>query len=129
MQSNSILDFIGECLNDTLREMLGNGKVMKINLDENENKLEMAVRFDLYIEDKFILEAQSAVKSVMGLGKVIINAVYPSSAYGEKCRDMLIRALKENIAAANGFLENAEFVFENEKLSINVFDPSIKSKK
>ena len=122
MQSNSILDFIGECLNDTLREMLGNGKVMKINLDENENKLEMAVRFDLYIEDKFILEAQSAVKSVMGLGKVIINAVYPSSAYGEKCRDMLIRALKENIAAANGFLENAEFVFENEKLSINVFD-------
>ena len=122
MQSNSILDFIGECLNDTLREMLGNGKVMKINLDENENKLEMAVCFDLYIEDKFILEAQSAVKSVMGLGKVIINAVYPSSAYGEKCRDMLIRALKENIAAANGFLENAEFVFENEKLSINVFD-------
>ncbi len=122
MQSNSILDFIGECLNDTLREMLGNGKVVKINLDENENKLEMAVRFDLYIEDKFILEAQSAVKGVMGLGKVIINAVYPSSAYGEKCRDMLIRALKENIAAANGFLENAEFVFENEKLSINVFD-------
>ena len=72
MQFNSILDFIGGCLNDTLREMLGNGRVMQISLDENENKLEMSVRFDMYIEDRFILEAQSSVKNVMGLAKVII---------------------------------------------------------
>ncbi len=122
MQNNSILDFIGGCLNDTLCEILGNGKVINIELNENENKLEISAKFDSYIEDRFILEAQSAVKDALGLGKVTINAYYPASAFKEKCRDFLVRALKENIAAANGFLENSEFTFGADSLEIKVFD-------
>ncbi len=122
MQENSILNFIGELINEGLRAMLTGGTVEKIFLDEDTMKLSITARFDRYVEDKYILSTQNEVKKALGINKVVINTKYPKGQLSEKAVPQLIRVLKEEIAAANGFLENAKFVIEGNRIEITVFN-------
>jgi hypothetical protein len=122
MQENSILNFIGELINAGLRESFAGGSVEKIFLDEETMKLSITARFDRYIEDKLILSAQNEIKNALEINKVVIEPRYHHSAFSDKCAPQLMRALKENIAAANGFVENAKFSFSENSLEITVFN-------
>ncbi len=120
MQDNNILNFIGEYISRDLREIFSHGLVEHIFLDEEAMKLNITARFDTYIEDKYIVSAQNEIKSAVGVGKVTINPLYNRSMFTQECVPQLIRALKENIAAANGFLENARFTFNDNSVEIFV---------
>ncbi len=120
MQSANVLDFIGDLINAGLREIFAGGVVEKINLDEGESRLNMTVRFDRYIEDNFIINAQNETRDALGILKVVIKPLYSRSAFSEKCIPQLKRAMKENVAAANGFLENAKFTFGDNSIEIFV---------
>lgn len=120
MQDNNILNFIGEYISRDLREIFSHGLVEHIFLDEEAMKLNITARFDTYIEDKHIVSAQNEIKSAVGVGKVTINPLYNRSMFTQECVPQLIRALKENIAAANGFLENARFTFNDNSVEIFV---------
>ena len=119
---NNILDFIGEYLSEGLREILSGGLVEHINLDEENMKLGITAAFDRYIEDKNIILVQNEVKKALGLNKVTVIPHYRADALGEQCVPQLIRALKENIATANGFLENSKFSFSEDLLSVSVLN-------
>ncbi len=122
MQENNILNFIGEHINAGLREIFTGGLVERISLDEETLKLSITARFDRYIEDNFILNAQNEIKSALGINKAVITPLYPQSAFSDKCVPQLKRAMKENIAAANGFLENAKFTVKENTVEIHVFN-------
>ncbi|MEE1137510.1 MAG: PolC-type DNA polymerase III [Acutalibacteraceae bacterium] len=122
MQENNILNFIGDFINPGLREVFAGGTVEKISLDEDTMKLSITARFDRYVEDGFILSAQNEIKTALGINKTVIEPKYLRSAFSEKCAPQLMRAMKENIAAANGFLENAKFTFGEESVEITVFN-------
>ena len=122
MQENAILNFIGEYINVGLREILSGGTVERIFLDEDTMKLDISARFDRYVEDKFILSAQTEIKNAIGLNKVIIKPYFHKSAFSENCVPQLVRAVKENIAAANGFLENAKTEISENSFKITVYN-------
>ncbi|MBQ2973021.1 MAG: PolC-type DNA polymerase III [Clostridia bacterium] len=122
MQENNILNFIGEFINAGLREIFSSGLVERISLDEETMKLSITARFDRYIEDNFILNAQNEIKSALGINKAVITPLYPQSAFSDKCIPQLKRVIKENIAAANGFLENAKFTVRENAVEIHVFN-------
>ena len=122
MQENNILNFIGEHINAGLREIFTGGLVERISFDEETMKLSITARFDRYIEDNFILNAQNEIKSALGINKAVITPLYHQSAFSDKCIPQLIRAVKENIAAANGFLENAKFTVKDGEIEIYVFN-------
>ncbi len=122
MQENNILNFIGEYINAGLREILSGGLVEHISLDEETMKLSITARFDRYIEDNFILNAQNEIKSALGINKAVITPLYHQSAFSDKCIPQLVRAVKENIAAANGFLENAKITVNDNRIEIFVFN-------
>ncbi|MBR5562515.1 MAG: PolC-type DNA polymerase III [Clostridia bacterium] len=122
MQENSILNFIGEHINAGLREIFSGGLVERISFDEETLKLSITARFDRYIEDNFILNAQNEIKAALGINKAVITPLYHQSAFSDKCIPQLIRAVKENIAAANGFLEDAKFTLKDGEIEIYVFN-------
>ena len=122
MQDNSILNFIGEYINAGLREIFSGGLVERVSLDEETLKLNLVARFDRYIEDNFILNAQNEIKSALGINKAIITPLYHHSAFSDKCIPQLVRAIKENVAAANGFLENAKITINDNSIEIFVFN-------
>ena len=122
MNENSILNFIGEYINAGLREILSGGTVERIFLDEDTMKLDISARFDRYVEDVYIINAQNEIKNAIGVNKVTINPYFYQSAFSDKCIPQLVRATKENIAAANGFLENAKVDFIENNITITVFN-------
>ncbi len=122
MQENNILNFIGDHINAGLREIFAGGLVECISLDEETLKLSITARFDRYIEDNFILNAQNEIKSALGINKVVITPLYSQSAFSDKCIPQIVRAIKEDIAAANGFLENAKITVKENAIEIFVYN-------
>ena len=122
MNENSILSFIGEYINAGLREILSGGTVERIFLDEETMKLDISARFDRYVEDIYIINAQNEIKNAIGINKVAITPYFHSSAFSDKCIPQFVRVVKENIAAANGFLENAKFTLNENIITISVFN-------
>ncbi len=122
MQENNILNFIGEYINPGLREIFTGGTVEHISLDEETMKLSITARFDMYIEDRFIISAQNEIKNALGINKAVIIPLYHSSAFTQACVPQLVRAMKDNIAAANGFLENAQFTLKDGIVEVYIFN-------
>ena len=122
MRNNDILNFIAPCLNGELSEALSGGEILRIAFDDGALALSASVKFDRLIADRLILDAQKAVREYFGIRKVTLSPVYTGLELSQDCAPMLIRAVKENIAAANGFLDSAEFGFADGLVSLTVPD-------
>ena len=117
-----LLSFIGEHINAGLREIFANGEVAYINFDDDTLQLFLTARFDRYFEDKYIVMARNELKKSLGINKVVFNGIYPSSALTDECAPLILRILKENIAAANGYLENAKVSVTQDEIRIELQD-------
>lgn len=122
MRNNDILNFIAPCLNGELSEALSGGEIISIAFDDGALALSAAVKFARLIPDRLILDAQKAVRDYFGIRKVTLRPVYEGVELSQDCAPMLIRAVKENIAAANGFLDAASFEFADGEVILNVAD-------
>ena len=122
MRNNDILNFIAPCLNGELSEALSGGEILRITFDDGAQALSASVKFDRLIADRLILDAQKAVREYFGIRKVTLSPVYTGLELSQDCAPLLIRAVKENIAAANGFLDSAEFGFADGSVSLTVPD-------
>ena len=122
MRNNDILNFIAPCLNGELSEALSGGEILRITFDDGALALSASVKFDRLIADRLILDAQKAVREYFGIRKVTLSPVYTGLELSQDCAPFLIRAVKENIAAANGFLDSAEFGFADGSVSLTVPD-------
>lgn len=122
MKNNDILNFIAPCLNGELSEALSGGEILRITFDDGALSLSASVKFDRLIADRLILDAQKAVREYFGIRKVTLSPVYTGLELSQDCAPMLIRAVKENIAAANGFLDSAKFGFADGSVSLTVPD-------
>ena len=122
MKNNDILNFIAPCLNGELSEALSGGEILRITFDDGALSLSASVKFDRLIADRLILDAQKAVREYFGIRKVTLSPVYTGLELSQDCAPMLIRAVKENIAAANGFLDSAKFGFADVSVSLTVPD-------
>lgn len=122
MRNNDILNFIAPCLNGELSEALSGGEILRITFDDGALALSASVKFDRLIADRRILDAQKAVREYFGIRKVTLSPVYTGLELSQDCAPFLIRAVKENIAAANGFLDSAEFGFADGSVSLTVPD-------
>ena len=122
MQNNSILEFIGEYINAGLREEISGGTVTHINFDDETLQLFITVKFDRYVDDKIIQLVRNEVKNALSINKVNIKGVFPSSAFSQSCAPLLIRVLRDNVAAANGFTENAKVYIEPDSVKFELND-------
>lgn len=122
MRNNDILNFIAPCLNGELSEALSGGEILRITFDDGALALSASVKFDRLIADRLILDAQKAVREYFGIRKVTLSPVYTGLELSQDCAPLLIRAVKENIAAANGFLDSAKFGFADGSVSLTVPD-------
>ena len=122
MRNNDILNFIAPCLNGEMSEALSGGEILRITFDDGALALSASVKFDRLIADRLILDAQKAVREYFGIRKVTLSPVYTGLELSQDCAPLLIRAVKENIAAANGFLDSAEFGFADGSVSLTVPD-------
>lgn len=120
MKDVGILNFIGEYLNDEVRNAFSGGIVEKAELDEQRLKLSFTVRFGAYFDDALITEARNEIKKALELNAVAIDVRYPESEFTDKVVPLLKRALKEEIAVSNGFLRDARFRISGKSVEIEL---------
>ena len=122
MKTYGILEFIGEYLDPARAEAIRSGVVQRICLDETIGRLDMTVAFEHYVDDAVLQEVQNSVKAAVALRRVEIEGIFPPEALGEACVPLLRRVVKSEVAAANGFLEQAAFTFTPDRLEIDAPD-------
>lgn len=122
MNNNSILNFIAPCLNEEQTQAISAGEVRRIAFDDDSLSLTAEIQFDRLVPDDIILDTQKAVREYFGINKVTLNPVYSGVELNSDCVPMLVRAVKNSIAAANGFLDGAEFSFSDTTLGIKAKD-------
>lgn len=122
MKNNDILNFIAPCLNEEQTEAIFGGEVRKISFDDDALSLSAEILFERFVPDRIILDIQRAIREYFKINKVTLYAVYSSVELSEECVPMLVRAVKDNVAAANGFFDTARFEFSHGALNIVVSD-------
>ncbi len=117
---NLLRHFIGDYLSAELNALLGAGVVKSIHLTDDEKQLDIEAKFEKYIDIQDIGTAESEVESSLGLAKVSIVALYTPECFSERCFPELTNALKNNVAASNGFLAGVEYRLEANKLYVDL---------
>lgn len=120
MRNTNILNFIGDFIDEKLRNVLSGGEVVKINFNEDTSSLNITAKFDKYIDYGCVLDSQRQIKEALSISRVSLECLYPSGEFDEKCVGELVYVLKNGIAASNGFLDSAEFLFADNGVDIKV---------
>ncbi len=120
--NKDILYFVGDYLDENLRQALSGGEVSQISLDEETSALTVRARFGGFIDSGLIKNAQDEIREALEIRKVVIDAVFPPEEFGIKCVKSVVAALKAKNPAANGYLEEADIQIddENDKLIFNI---------
>ena len=122
MKDNNLLYFIGEYLPSELCDPLSGGAVSRISLDENSNTLNITASFEKYVAREILSDACKTVCEKTGIERAVIDAHYPESEFGEKCVPEIISALKAEINASDGLIDDARFLITDGSILIETTD-------
>lgn len=120
MKNSDLLYYIGDYLGDCASAFEG-AQVAEISLTDGNSHLYTKASFPHYVPYLTIKEAQRQVKEAVGLEKVTISGLFPCEEI-ELLRDDLAMILRDNVAAANGFLNDAVVDISGGKVSVNLTD-------
>ncbi len=100
--------------------MLSNAKVLSADIDKENLSLNALISVDLFENIMCLKATADEIKRALSLRSVQIDFVLPPSQLKEECFPVLLRVAKANIPIANGFLEDVEISFDDDKLTINL---------
>jgi len=121
MQRISLVQLIGEYITDSaLVGQLEHGSILQFQLDEQRRTFEITVEFPQYIARRTLLQVGRHIQDALQLNGARLSPIYPPDCFSPDCLPDLLDSLKEEIAAANGFLEGASFQLEADRLEIRL---------
>ena len=99
---------------------LPEGNIIKYGLDIDTRSAEFELFFGEYIEKKNFDLLCSALRKGLGLNILNVLCKYPETAFcATACRD-ISNEIKQKSAVINGFLNDAEYVINSDKVVINL---------
>ena len=119
MNNNSLLYFIGDYLYPQFRELIGGASVRSIELTD-AGELKIDADFPEYIGFRRIRQIALKVCVELSIDSVDITEHYPAESFTEDVIKDLSAFLKENKAAASGFIHNASVDFDGESIVYHI---------
>ncbi|MCR5151426.1 MAG: PolC-type DNA polymerase III [Clostridiales bacterium] len=120
MKNDSLVYFIGECIDGFEKNAIANAKVKKINLDDGGGELDITAAFESFVPCDMIDSIRRKVKETMGLKSVNINCVFSPECFDSAAMPFVAKILKERKPAANGFFDDARYSFEGDTLTVKI---------
>ena len=119
MEKSDFTALFGEYIHDDgLLIEFSNCNVVALNLFREERKLSVTLLCDREISPVHIQKIVSILKNGLGLKNVIINFSLNENLLSEKSVAFLAYYLKQNIVAANGFMQDATAKLENDTYTV-----------
>ncbi len=103
-----------------LRERFAECKIENVAISMEKKQVEIKALFPSLVTDKTIEEAQSELKSRLGVSSVIIKPRMPAECFSEGYFATLIRETNSALAATNGFFEDSKGSFDGTTLFVEL---------
>lgn len=121
MGKNDFTSLFGGYIDDeNLLVEFSNIQILGVRVFKEERKLELTLSSDREISDKYISKATSALKKGLGLKGVTVEFKLPYDCLSEKSISFLSFFLKQNIASANGFMNDARARFQEDNYVVEL---------
>ena len=119
MNDNSLLYFIGEYLFPDDRPLFEGAAVRSISLSETGD-LKIDVDFPSYIGYRKISKTAHELRLALENDNVDITEHYPAECLNGDVTPDLVAYLKDNRAAANGFIDNVPVDFDGDRIVFHI---------
>ncbi len=118
---NSVFEeLFGPFNSKELSERFAECKIENVAIAMEKKQVEIKAFFSSLVTDKIIEEAQSELRSRLGVSVVIIKPRMPSECFSEGYFATLIRETNSALAATNGFFEDSKGSFDGNTLFIEL---------
>ncbi len=113
------LDVFGEYISEPkFREMLKETTFTDLYINKEELKLTANLHFNEFKNIMCLKATANSIKIALRFKMVEFNFILPPEALKYECFPMLLKVLKVNVPQTNGFLDNSEYTFENDVLTV-----------
>ena len=101
-------------------QTVGSGEIYKLTYSENLGNMDFYAIFGSIVPYRDILEFENSAASSIKIDRLRLHPRYDGSLFSLNCLDDLILRLKRDVSVVNGFLDDAEFSLNGEKLEITL---------
>ena len=120
MQKDRFLALFGDYIEEHIRQNLSDGQVLSVVIEREARALDIEVDFDAVFPEEMLEAAQRSIRTLMRLQSVAIEPYFPKEAFSEAYFPHMVRALRRENAAANGFLNDAAARLEENVFTITL---------
>lgn len=120
MQKDRFLALFGDYIEEHIRQNLSDGQVLSVAIEREARTLDVEVDFDAVFSEETLEAAQRSIRTLMRLQSVAIEPYFPQEAFSEAYFPHMVRALRRENAAANGFLNDAAARLEENVFTITL---------
>ncbi len=120
MQKDRFLTLFGDYIEEHIRQNLPDGQVLSVVIGREARTLDAEVEFDAVLPEETLEAAQRSLRTLMRLQSAAIEPYFPKEAFSEAYFPHMVRALRRENAAANGFLNDASARLEGNVFTITL---------
>ncbi len=122
MSEQKLTEFFNEYLDDKLLiPLLSDGVITRLDMDTEKLALKIEASFPYHVKHKVIGDFCACVKrNVPGLNSVVLKPRFSPEYFGDTVFDELAQCVRENVAVANGFLDDCEMSLDDGVLTVNL---------
>ena len=117
--SNLFLDVFGEYISEPkYRDMLKDTTFSDLYIHKEDLKLTANLHFKEFKNIMCLKATANEIKIALRFKTVEFNFTLPPEALDYSCFPMLLKVLKVNVPQTNGFLDNSEYTYEDDTLTV-----------
>ncbi len=107
MGKDRFLTLFGDYIEEHIRQDLPDGQVLSVVIGREARTLEMEVAFDAVFSEEALESVQRSIRTLLRMQSVALVPHFPQAAFSAAYFPHMVRALRRENAAANGFLNDA----------------------
>ena len=116
--SNKISDFFSEYLSDSLCEKIGEGTIVKLDINRSDKEIYIYAKFEHLIRKEYLFEAERELEKAMLFGKVRILPKYKSDMFISQYFSQVILECKRRKPVLSSYLGKTMCRFNADKLEV-----------
>ena len=108
--------------NSGLSDLVLRGEVLKVHIANEARSVTLWVKFDGLVERKVLFDMEFKCAKALNISLVRIIPKFSPELFNEKYFSQIYLAIKRDIPSINGTLDNAEVLYKNNELTINLLN-------
>ena len=107
MDGHIFSDVFNPYIDETIRQVLGDGRVDKLTVDREAGIMQVVVRLSSFVPYDMLVKAEKQIAEGLAISEVLLQPRYPEETLNEDCFPTIAALLRRRHKAVNGTLDGA----------------------